>query len=140
MLVLLCGFACTPNQRIIESSRTPVPPAATTSTPSEATFDSDLQAMRDADFKFVLAFRRKDGGVMDADDKAFVNANTPYDVNRRKLSDGGKVVLIGTNFPLLPGNVDALTSRFLMQDHSRPDAGPLEMDRNANAAPNRKTK
>lgn len=77
---------------------------------------------------------------MDADDKAFVNANTPYDVNRRKLSDGGKVVLIGTNFPLLPGNVDALTSRFLMQDHSRPDAGPLEMDRNANAAPNRKTK
>lgn len=92
--------------------------------------------MRNADFTFILIFRRRDGAVMDAEDKAVINANTPPEVNRRTLSDGSKAVIIGTNFPFLPGTIENLTSRFVMEDHSKPDAGPIEEDRTANSNTN----
>ena len=127
-------LGCTPNQRIIESARTPVPAAS--STPAVVTVENDIQAMKNADFRFILVFRRKDGGPIDADDKALLNANTPPDANRRTLSDAGKAVIIGSNFPFLPGTIANLTERLKMEDHSMPDAGPLEVDRlgNVNSA------
>jgi hypothetical protein len=124
--------SCTPNRRILESARTPEP-AVVNSTPGVSSLESDLQAMRNADFTYILLFRRKDGAMMDAEDKAVINANTPPDVNRRTLSDGGKTVIIGSNFPFLPGTIENLTSRVVMEDHSKPDAGPLEVDRTANS-------
>lgn len=126
---------CTPNKRIVESAGTPEP-IREVSTPQVSGFEADLQAMRNADFKFILVFRRKDGQPMDAEDKVVINVNTPPDVNRRRLSDDGKVVLIGSNFPFLPGSIANLTSRFVMEDYSKPDAGPIEVDRLANANSN----
>lgn len=136
MLIGVAGTACTPNQRIINSAaETPVPVPSSSTVP--AGFAVDLEAMRTADFKFILVFRRKDGSPFDAEDKAWINANTPPDVNRRKLSDDGKAVIIGSNFPFMPGTIGNLTSRFVMEDHSKPEAGPLEMDGsgNTNATP-----
>jgi len=118
--------ACTPNQRIINSAAGTPAPVASSTVPIG--FEVDLEAMRTADFKFILVFRRKDGAVLDADDKAWINANTPPDVNRRKLSDNGKAVIIGSNFPFMPGTIGNLTIRFVMEDHSKPEAGPLEID------------
>ncbi|MGD9562669.1 MAG: hypothetical protein AB7F88_11830 [Pyrinomonadaceae bacterium] len=126
--------ACTPNRRIIESARTPQPPP-TSSIPAESAFDSDLEAMRNADFTFILVFRRKDGEKLTAEDKSFVSSNTP-DANRRRLSDDDKAVIIGSNFPFVPGTIEKLTSRLVMEDHSKPDAGPIEADRNANVSAN----
>jgi hypothetical protein len=115
--------ACVPNQRIANSSAdTPVPVNAE---PVVITFEGDLQAMRNADFKFILVFRRKDGTVMTAEDKSFANANTPYDVNRRRLADDGKAIIIGTNFQFLPGVLEKLTERFTMENYSKPDSGPM---------------
>ncbi len=127
---------CTPNQRIIESSRTPQPlPAMPT---PESSVESDIQAMQTADFTYILVFRRKDNGVMNSEDKSFINANTPPEVNRKTLSDGGRAVVVGSNFPFLPGTIENLTDRFMMEDHSKPDAGPIEEDRgdNTNLAAN----
>jgi hypothetical protein len=130
-VALIAFSSCTPNRRIIESARTPEPPPVS-STPAVSGLEADLQAMRNADFTFILLFRRKDGAVMDAEDKAVINFNTPPEVNRRTLSDGGKAVIIGSNFPFLPGTIENLTGRFVMEDHSKPDAGPLEEDRSGN--------
>lgn len=132
IVLIAASFGCTPNRRIIESAKTPEP-LPVSSTPAVSVLDADLQAMQNADFTFILIFRRRDGGVMDAEDKAVINANTPPEVNRRTLSDGGKAVIIGSNFPFLPGTIETLTSRFIMEDHSRPDAGPLEEDRSGNS-------
>ncbi len=123
-------MACTPNQRIINSAAETPAPVASSTVPTG--FEVDLEAMRTADFKFVLVFRRKDSGVLDAEDKAWINANTPPDVNRRKLSDDGKAVIIGSNFPFMPGTIGNLTNRFVMEDHSKPEAGPLEIETPAN--------
>lgn len=116
-------LSCSPNQRIVNSSAdTPVPVNAE---PVVITFEGDLQAMRTADFKFILVFRRKDSTVMTAEDKSFANANTPYDVNRRRLADDGKAIIIGTNFQFLPGVLEKLTERFTMENYSKPDSGPI---------------
>ncbi len=66
---------------------------------------------------------------MTNEDKSFINGNTPFDTNRRKLADEGKAIIIGSNFPFMPGTIGKLTDRFIMEDHSRSDAGPLEVDR-----------
>ncbi len=135
--LLAPAAACTPNKRIIESARTPEPMNIE---PAVSSFEGDLQAMRNADFKFILVFRRKDNNVMDVDDKALVNANTPPDANRRKLSDGGKAIIIGTNFPFFPGSITRLTDRFVMEDHSKSDSGPIEVDRTATPSPSPSSK
>lgn len=128
--IIALATNCTPNQRIVESAKTPEPQNIT---PAAANFDRDLQSMRTADFKFILVFRRIDGAAMDAEDKSFINANTPPDANRRRLADEERAIIIGSNFPFLPGTIDNLTNRFTMENYSKPDSGPLEVDRMANA-------
>ena len=89
--------------------------------------------MRDADFKFILVFRRKDNEVLTAEDKSFANANTPYDANRRRIADGGRAIIVGTNFPFLSEMLAKMTGRFTMENYSKPDSGPLAV--NANSVP-----
>jgi hypothetical protein len=124
--------ACTPNQRIINSAETPVP-VPINSAPAISSFESDLQSMRNADFKFVVVFRRKDGGVLSAEDRTFAKTNTPYDANRRRLADEGKAIIIGSNFPFLPDMLEKMTERFTMENYSKPDSGPLV----SNSVPNK---
>lgn len=127
---LLVGMACTPNRRIVNSSaETPVPVNVA---PAISSFEGDLEAMRNADFKFVLVFRRKDGAVLTAEDKAFANLNTPYNANRRRLADEGKAIIVGSNFAFPPGMPEKMTERFTMENYSKPDSGPIE----SNAVPN----
>ena len=131
LLLGVAAFGCTPNQRIVNSSsETPVP---VNSAPVVSSFEGDLEAMRNADFKFVLVFRRKDGAVLTAEDKSFANANTPYDANRRRLADEGKAIIVGTNFPFLPEMVEKMTDRFAMENYSKQDSGPIA----ANAVTNK---
>ncbi len=129
IVLLISVMACAPNQRIINSTAETQAPV--NAAPVLTSFESDLQAMRNADFKFILVFRRKDGAVLTAEDKAFAIANTPYDVNRRRLADEGKAIMIGTNFQFLPGVIEKLTERFTMENYSKSDAGPMV----ANAIP-----
>lgn len=126
--VYLFGFlvliqACTPNARIMESAENSSPQSNATEV-QVPSYESDVQAMRNADFTFILAFRRKDGMVLDADDKRFANANTPLETNRRKLTDNGKAILIGTNFPLPDVLYEQLADRFNVENLSKPESGP----------------
>ncbi len=45
-------------------------------------FQSDLQTMKTAGFDYIFVFRRKDGGVLDGEDKTYVKANSPAATNR----------------------------------------------------------
>ena len=92
--------------------------------------------MRTADFKFIVVFRRKDRGTLESEDKEIIGRNTGPTANRRKLSDDGKAVIIGSNFPFEAKLLDELTKRFVMEDHSKPESGPLVADANANANAN----
>jgi hypothetical protein len=128
------AIACGPNQRIMNSAvenrgeLTPAPSnsnSTASASTAQSSFKEDLESMRTADFKFIVVFRRKDGAKLDSDDKGTIGRITGSHVNRRKLSDDGKAVIIGSNFPFLPGMLEELTERFRMEDHSKPDSGPL---------------
>ena len=122
------GLACGPNQRILESSNENQPasePIAVNSNtaPAASSFEQDLNAMSTADFNFIYVFRRKDGGVLDADDKRFIGGNTLPEMNRRKLSDGGKALIMGSNFrPQDPSMLVRYKARFAFEDFSKPES------------------
>ena len=52
--------------------------------------------MRTAGFTFIYALRRKDGGIMNAEDVGVIKLQT-VDTNRRVKTDDDRAVLIGTN-------------------------------------------
>ena len=139
LLVLFLITACGPNQRILESSsenRDASPVESNTNlAPAESSFEKDLDAMRNADFKFIVALRRQDGMAMDSADKELVSRNTGSQANRRRLSDNGKAIIIGSNFAFVPHLFEELSKRFKVENYSKADSGPLTS--NTNAMPNR---
>lgn len=88
--------------------------------------------MRTADFEFILVLRRKDGGVMQADDKSFVKTVTT-NANRRSLTDGDKAIVIGANSKVPPELIAKLSQRFAVQDFSKPEAENSNSNSPANA-------
>ena len=143
LFVLLAGAvfapACTPNQRIVESSaekEKELAPAERHSTPEVVTAEAVIEAMRTADFNFIYVFRRKDGGVLDADDRNFMNANTPYEINRKKLSDAGRALIVGSNFRFPAENFRLMKERFAFEDYSKPESEIMAANANSNT-PNR---
>lgn len=107
---VLLTIACAPNQRILDSAkeneRAAKSPAVNRSV---SDLDSDLAAMRDAEFYHIYILRRKDGAVLDADDRRFVGSVTTAEINRRLVSDGGKAIILGSNYKLTPEILKLLT-------------------------------
>ena len=131
--IALCS--CGPNERIMNSAaenRSEQARAANTAAntaPAPRTFEQDLNAMRNADFSFIYVFRRKDGGVLDADDKSFITRTTPSEINRRALADEGKALILGSNFRLPDDNLQQFKERFFFEDHSKPESEIMNSNR-----------
>lgn len=131
--LMLAG--CSPNQRIVNSSAEREPASVNRdATPETVLVETDIAAMQTADFNFIYVFRRKDGVVLDAEDRAFMNANIPYEINRKKLSDAGRALVIGSNFRIPAENFTALKERFVFQDFSKPasEIAPTNSNQNSN--------
>ncbi|MBC7901751.1 MAG: hypothetical protein H7070_17060 [Saprospiraceae bacterium] len=132
--IVFAALACTPNQSILNSANESATPNAPSNiSPPVSSFENDLQSMRDADFNFIHVFRRKDGKVMDADDKRFMAGNTPAETNRRRLSDDGKAIITGSNYRFPPEIITLLTGRFDLEDHSKPESEIMNANGNSNA-------
>jgi hypothetical protein len=137
-LIILSGFgvSCGPNQRILESANEGRESNETVAlnsnaAPAVSSFEQDLNAMRTPDFKFIIVFRRKDGKAMEQGDKQLI-ANAASQANRRRLSDGDKAIIIGSNFPFANGAFKDLSERFSMENYSKPDSGPMYSNTNSN--------
>lgn len=123
LAIALAAFGCGPNQRIIESGRKNASPDRANSNiaPPARSFESDIESMRTADFYNIYVFRRKDAAPLDVDDKAFLAANLPGEVNRRMLSDEGRALIAGSNFRLPDDIWTKLKQRFSFEDFSAPE-------------------
>lgn len=102
------------------------------STPEPVGIEADVTAMRNADFNFIYVFRRKDGSVLDSDDRNFMNANTPYEINRKKLADGGRALIVGSNFRFPAENFKVMKARFAFEDFSKPESEIMSANANSN--------
>ncbi len=122
MCLLAFNAACGPNESILNSNKeTPPVNAPANIETAVSTFEKDLETMRTADFDFVYVFRRKDGGKLDSQDRAFLRDNTS-DSNRRKLSDEDRAIIVGSNYRIPAENLTALNERFAVEDHSKPES------------------
>ncbi len=99
--------------------------AAASPETNAATLEDDLQTMRNADFDFVYVFRRRDGGMLDGEDKKYLRANSPAATNRFILTDGNRAVIAGSSYRFEPQNLDSLRERFSIENFSKPDAQDL---------------
>lgn len=111
--------ACGPNRRIMDSAKPAALPSPAANATPVSELERDLETMRTADFNFIHVFRRKDGAEFDAEDKKFLNANTPVEINRRVISDSGRALITGSNFRFPAENFKNLTDRFAFEDFSK---------------------
>lgn len=135
LLSLSAAIGCGPNQEILKSNANqPLTESTVASNSGRAadSAESEVENMRTADFEFILVLRRKDGGVMQADDKSFVKTVTT-NANRRSLTDGDKAIVIGANSKVPPELIAKLSQRFAVQDFSKPEAENSNSNSPANA-------
>lgn len=87
--------------------------------PQLSEFERSMVTVRNGGFLHTYVFARKDGQTLQADDKAFLKAHPPDDVNSMwLLTDGERRVILGTNTDLTPENKDALGKRFAVEDYT----------------------
>ena len=126
----LFASGCGVNEGVLKSGKDgPQANVASTKTP----FEQDLDSVRNADFIYVYVLRRKDGGKIDAEDRAAIKLHTSL-ANRRVSSDDDKAFIIGSNTPLPPPNLMALYEHFAVDNYSQPQ--PANTNVNANAKVN----
>jgi hypothetical protein len=116
----LLNFGCQPNKTILKDVPASPTPMETVET-KKTSFEQDLRDMQTANFDYIYAFRRKDGGVFDKDDKKYLRENTPLETNRFILTDEGKAFIAGSGFNFSPAQIEALQSRFIVEDYSKPE-------------------
>ena len=121
---LLVG--CGANDTVLRSGKETPSGTATV----QSTFASDLESMRTAGFGFIYVLRRKDGELMNNEDRGVIRLNTAS-ANRRFSADEGRAFIIGSNPPIPPQNIAALYKRFAVEDYSPPPAS------NTNAGANK---
>lgn len=92
--------------------------------------------MKTANFDYIFAFRRKDGGVFDSEDKKYLRANTPPGTNRFVATDEDRAFIAGSTYAFSPENLQALRNRFLVEDYSKPEAERQDANQNTNANQN----
>jgi hypothetical protein len=121
LISMLFVAACEPAPSMMENRTvTPLPVKE-----SEEKLTSLEREIRDADsFSVILVFKRKDGGVFTGEDKKYLSANKPANINRAILTDDEKAVVIGSNFLFPPEKLEALRKRFVVEDHSKPVETP----------------
>ena len=82
-------------------------------------FERDLILVKNGGFAHIYVFTRKDGQSMQADDKSFLKAHAPDDVNSTwVLTDSERRVIVGTNVDFTPENMNALVKRFAVEDYT----------------------
>lgn len=128
-LFCFAALACGPNPNVLRSGKET--PAPVTGERPVSSFEKDLDSLRTANFEYIFALRRKDGGKLDADDKAFIKQNKPSEINRVIVSDEDKAVLAGSHFPFPPDALKLLQTRFIVEDFSS------ATEKNVNANVNR---
>ncbi len=129
IFLIVPNFACV-NQSLLKGNKNV---GAIVEENKVSYYERDLQTMKTANFNYIFAFRRKDGGTFDSEDKKYLRANTPAGTNRFVSTDEGRAFIAGSTFVFSPENLEALRSRFLVEDYSKPEAELQNANQNTNS-------
>ena len=129
-IFLICTLvaACGPNEGVLKSGKGNV--VSTNSLATLTSLESDVEAMRTANFTSIYVLRRKDRSELDSEDRGIIKLNTDG-VNRRISSDNGKAFVIGSNSPIPADKLAALYDRFAVENYSPPESTTVNGNVNA---------
>ena len=110
LFALVCALAGFVGCKSASSNQPPKP---------RTEFERDMITVKNGGFARTYVFARKDGQALQADDKSFLKAHQPDDVNSMWiLTDSEHRVILGTNVDFTPENMNALTKRFNVEDYT----------------------
>lgn len=127
LIIAFLNFGCE-SPSLKANSTAAKPAAAENNAPG---LEQDLQTMRNANFEYIFVFRRKDGGVLDGEDKKYLRANSPVSTNRFILTDENKAAVAGSSYRFEPENLEKLQQRFVIENFSKTES--LETLKNSNS-------
>lgn len=132
---IVCVIAVTPCLVFALACKPPeaVNNAATPAEREMTEFEREIRSLKTADFDYIFVFRRKDGGVMTAEDKRFIKDKAHFATNRFTLSKDEKAVFAGSNFAFEEEDLNALKERFAFEDFSKPAEQIKKEEEEANA-------
>jgi len=105
---LVCALAALGGCKSTSSNQPPKP---------RTEFERDMITVKNGGFAHTYVFARKDGQPLQSDDKSFLKAHAPDDVNSMWiLTDSERRVIVGTNVDFTPENMNALGKRFAVED------------------------
>jgi hypothetical protein len=81
-------------------------------------FERKLGTVRRGQYVKIYVVRRKDGEPLQADDKAYLRANTPMETGMWVVTDDERTAIAGANFEFEPKHLDALNKRFTVEDYT----------------------
>ena len=102
IFLIFTNFACV-NKSLLKGNKN----VAVVQESNVPDFERDLQTMKTANFDFIFAFRRADGGIFDSEDKKYLRANTPPGTNRFISTDEGRAFIAGSLYAFSPENLNA---------------------------------
>jgi hypothetical protein len=116
----LLNFACQNNAVETNNSTNKTANAVNSNAdkPLISDFEENLKSMQISDFEYIFAFKRKDGGKFDRDDKDFLKETAPQQTNRWLLTKDETTVLAGSNFIFSPDVMKKLGTKFAIEDFS----------------------
>jgi hypothetical protein len=130
--LILPNFACV-NKSLLKGNKNT---AVIVEEKNISPYERDLQTMKTANFDYIFAFRRKDSGVFDSEDKKYLRANTPPGTNRFISTDEDRAFIAGSTYEFSAENLQALRSRFLVEDYSKPENERQKANQNTNTNQN----
>lgn len=114
-ILLSMSFACGGNPSLQKRSNTNASPEV-----KLTEVERNIKSLQTANLQYIFVFRRKDGGVFDSENRAFLKNNLPAETNRFYLSDDEKTVVAGSSFKFEPEMLEKLSERFNIEDFSSP--------------------
>ena len=118
-LVMVMGCTSKGSQSLDGAEDNGSTPMMSTPEPKITSLEEDIAEMRAAGIDNIFTIRRKDGGAFDGEDRRFLRANIPVEVNRVVSSDNGRAFIVGSTFIIPQEKVDAWKSRFEIRNRTQ---------------------
>jgi hypothetical protein len=129
--VLFSSSGCASRFILEDKNETPSPMADATPEVPVDDFAERLKGVQTGGFDYVFVFRRKDGAILDSEDRRFLRENSPADTNQWVITSDKKAAIAGSNYRFLPENLTALKKRFAVEDFSPVVEPPMPVPANS---------
>lgn len=117
-IVIVAGCTSKDSGNADSAEDTNPTPMMSTPEPKITSLEEDIAEMRTAGIDNIFTIKKKDGSAFDGEDRQFLRANIPVEVNRVISSDDGRTFVVGSTFIIPQENVDAWKSRFEIQNRT----------------------